>query len=167
MKVRKAAWILVFVLTSSMFLMARPASAAIDAYLKIPGVEGSAKGPWAGWIAIESVNFPPDAARDAASGMASGKRSHQPFVVVKETDVASPKLFQAAASGQHFPTVQVAYVNAEGQVTKRAELSDVMLATRKAGGSGRQMEEIQFTFQKIALQTKEGKTTATDDWLSK
>ena len=169
MKISRTAWVLVFVLTSSVFLAAQSASAAIDAYLKIPGVEGTAKGPWAGWIAVDSVNFSSEAVRDAASGLATGKRQHQPFVIMKETDAASPKLVQFCASGKHFASVQVAYVNAAGQVIKRAEMSDALILTaRRAGGSpGREMEEIQFTFQKITLQDGNGKTTATDDWLSR
>lgn len=167
MKISRIAWVLVFVLTSSVFWAAGTANAAVNAYLKIPGIEGpaTAKDQWAGWIPVESVTFTSEAARDAASGMASGKRQHQPFVITKQVDSASPKLFEAVSSGKHFATVQVAYVNARGQVIKRVEMSDVMLAVRKAGGS--QMEEVQFTFQKITLQDSNGKTTATDDWLSR
>lgn len=168
MKISRSAWMLALVIASSLFWAASPARAAIDAYMKIPGVEGTAKGEWAGWIPIESVTFTSEAARDAASGLASGKRVHQPFVITKQVDSASPKLFEAASHGGHFATVQVAYVNAEGQVIKRAELSDVMLQARKAGtGGGHEMEEIQFAFQKIVFQSKEGKTMATDDWVSK
>lgn len=172
MKVRRTAWVLVFVLASSVFLTARSANAAVDAYLKIDGIQGestTSKGQWAGWIAVESVSFPAEAVRDAASGMASGKRQHQPFVIMKQIDKASPLLVQACASGKHIPAMQVAYVNAAGQVIKRIEMTDaVILTTRKAGGSpGREMEEIQFTFQKITLQDKAGKTAATDDWLSR
>lgn len=170
MKNVRIAWVLVFVLASSVFLAAAaPANAAIDAYLKIPGVEGSAKGKWAGWIPVDSINFSMEAARSAsremATGQATGKRMHDPFVVMKHTDMASPKLFEAASSGKHFPTVQVAYVNAAGEVTKRVELTDAILTTRKAGGDPKnEIEEIQFTFQKIEFQAANGNKTAVDDW---
>jgi type VI protein secretion system component Hcp len=38
--------------------------------------------------------LPPAAAgRDAGTGAATGKRTHKPIIIKKETDAASPKLF--------------------------------------------------------------------------
>ncbi len=45
--------------------------------------------------------------RDAAAGMSAGKRMHKPLVITKEIDKASPKLFEACASGQHLKEVDV------------------------------------------------------------
>jgi type VI secretion system secreted protein Hcp len=143
-----------------------PASmAAMNAYLRIPGIDGeAADAAHARWIMISSVasgdlkaesalnigsqssgsgsgKVAPQA-MDANSGMASGKRQHQPFVIVKEVDKASPKLMQAASSGQHFTEVDV---DMDGSHYK---LSDVTLSVRKAGGS---TETVTLNYQQIEM----------------
>ena len=42
------------------------------------------------------------APRDAASGLATGRRMHKPFTITKEVDKASPLLMKACASGPAF-----------------------------------------------------------------
>lgn len=48
------------------------------------------------WMAPESVQT---STRDAASGMASGKRQHKPLTVTKELDKASPTMARASTTG--------------------------------------------------------------------
>jgi type VI secretion system secreted protein Hcp len=165
MKARRITWLTAFVLGTCLFAAAIPASAAVDAYLKIENgqqIKGTGRGQWDGWVPVSSVAYAVEAPRDAASGLASGKRQHQPITIRREVDSASPKLAQMCASGKHFATVDIAYVNARGEITKQIHLEDAMIgAVRKAGGN---QEELEFTFQKIELRNKEGKTVATDDW---
>ena len=155
-----------------------PASlAAVDAYLKIPGIDGeSTDAAHRNWIVVSSVTSgdlkseaaventqtigspssgsgagkvtmgsmkEPVQPRDAATGMASGKRMHQPFVIMKEVDKASPKLMEAASSGKHFTEVDV------DMGGNHYQLYDVMLSVRKAGGQP--MEALTFTYQKIEM----------------
>lgn len=166
--------------------------AAVDAYLKIEGIDGSSKDPGhANWIGVTRVaagDLNGDAAadreasapsvsevtahaatsgagagkvtetksasgtsataapRDMATGMASGKRMHKPFVIVKEMDAASPKLMQACASGKHFPSVVV------DMGGKQYTLYDVVIASdQKMAGGERPTESITLTYQKIEM----------------
>lgn len=157
MIVRRIALGLAFALSAILLVAAAPASAAINAYLKIDDakgqIKGSGQGKWAGWIPVD------DAAYDAASAQPVGKRMHTPVMIRRTVDSASPALMRACASGQHFPTVEIDYVRGD-EVIKKMVLTDVVLSS--GGGQG---EQIQFTFQKIELRNKQGGIMASDDWL--
>ncbi|MDE3109811.1 MAG: type VI secretion system tube protein Hcp [Acidobacteriota bacterium] len=85
-------------------------------------------------------------ARDMATGQASGKRMHKPLVITKEMDSASPKLYQACATGKHFPS---ALVETGG---KQYKLFDVVIASvQKSSGGERPMETITLNFTKIEV----------------
>ena len=176
MNVRRIALALAFAMSATLLVAAAPASAAINAYLKIEEVKGeqikgSGQGKWAGWIPVTDATYTDIAApRDAQSGMASGKRMHKPFTITKEVDSASPLLMKAVASGQHFATIEVDYVRGD-QVIKKMVLTDVMVtaahnnsAGQKSMGSAHATEQIEFTFQKIEMTAADGKTMAADDW---
>jgi len=42
---------------------------------------------------VRGFSFQTTAPRDVSTGLATGKRQHQPFSITNQTDVASPKLF--------------------------------------------------------------------------
>ena len=92
-------------------------------------------------------------AREASSGMATGKRMHKPFVITKEMDKASPLLKEAFTSGQHFAEVDVD-VAASGK-TMHYKLTDVFISAvsvaSMSSGGDRPMESISFTYQKIEM----------------
>jgi type VI secretion system secreted protein Hcp len=46
---------------------------------------------------------------DNASGLPSGKRKHNPVIVTREVDSASPKLFHACATGEVFSSALLAF----------------------------------------------------------
>ena len=89
--------------------------------------------------------------RDVASGQASGKRMHKPFVIMREMDKASPLLMKACASGEHFSAADVDLV--ENGRTVHYKMSDVLISSvSKASSSGeRPMESVSFTYQKIEM----------------
>ncbi len=133
--------------------------AAYDAYLKIEGLDGGSKDPaHMGWIAVARVasgNLSAEASsasgREMASGQASGKRMHKPFVIVKEIDQASPKLMQACTTGKHFSW---AVVDSAGVQYK---LYDVAIASvQKDNGGDRPMESVTLNYTKIEVLGKTG-----------
>lgn len=130
MNVRRIALGLAFAMSATLLVAAAPASAAINAYLKIEEVKGeqikgSGQGKWAGWIPVTDATYSDIAApRDAQSGMASGKRMHKPFTITKEVDSASPLLMKAVASGQHFATIEVDYVRGDQVIKNGAHRRD-------------------------------------------
>jgi len=145
-------------------LLAGPASAASDYLLEIDGINGeiTAAAP-AKSIEISSFSWGMSQAviapRDAASGMATGKRQHKPLSAVAETQpdaraaapaedsiktfslsVAEPGnetaayLAQMCASGQHIPRAVLTSRN------ERFELKDVIVTSCVVSGSQRRHE---------------------------
>ena len=80
---------------------------ALNAYLTLVGVksgkiEGSVtqKGRERS-IAVIATSHEISSPRDAASGMASGKRIHKPFVITKEIDKSTPKLLNVLVTNEN------------------------------------------------------------------
>ena len=72
---------------------------ALNAYLRLKGQkQGDIKGSVTqkgreGKISVIAANHDIASPHDAASGQATGRRVHQPFVITKEVDKSSPLLY--------------------------------------------------------------------------
>jgi type VI secretion system secreted protein Hcp len=141
-------------------LFADQAHAAIDAFLKIEGVDGESKSKdHKGWVVIESMSSPimrqvPD------SSASTQKRQHKPISVTKAVDKSSPILKKAASDGTHFPsaTLDVKDPKNPGQ-TQRYELVNVQITSYQvtsgaAADGGVPMETISLNFEKITYSTQ-------------
>jgi hypothetical protein len=117
-----------------------------SAHSKTAGGAGRGISSPTGASADRSVTSP----HDASSGMATGRRMHKPFVIMKEVDKASPILMQACASGQHLKEVDVALASKPGGFYR---LTDVIISSDQksasSGGGDSPMESLSFTYQKI------------------
>jgi type VI secretion system Hcp family effector len=89
--------------------------------------------------------------RDVATGQASGKRMHKPFVSKREIDKTSPLLMKACASGELFSAAEVDLV--ENGRTVHYKMSDVIISSvsKASGGGDRPMESVSFTYEKIEM----------------
>ena len=124
-----------------------------------------------------SFHYSVGSPRDAASGMATGRRTHQPVSFVKEWGAASPQLFTALTTNEVLKSVLFEFVktndNGEEYVFHTIKLSDarvidieqyVELATTQGPSTDTlPLEKISFTFQRIELENVDGKTSAIDD----
>ena len=124
--------------------------------------------------------------RDAATGQPSGKRQHSPAKIVKEWGAATPQIFQALVSNEALKEVKLEFykVNANGEeyVYYTVRLTNASVSairqytsdggvqassSAKQGSSSldlKELEEVSFTFQKIEVESKDGKTMSMDDW---
>lgn len=114
--------------------------------------------------------------RDVATGQASGKRQHKPIVITKEWGPASPQLFQACVTNEVLKSVVLNFsrTNASGEEEvyytiklTNATVSGIRQYTpdpQKSLGTV-PLEEVSFTFQKIEMESVDGKTVAMDDWM--
>lgn len=162
-------------------LASLPASAAVDAYMKIDGVK---QGPFKGegirngssqWIPIVAIEHAIESPRDAASGQASGKRQHKPIKITKETDASSPQLARAAAGREALREVVIEFVRrgpkGQEEVYQTVTLTNAVLSSierRRGGAAGKdthELEDVSFTYQKIEVTNAHGKVSAGDDWL--
>jgi len=144
--------------------------------------QGAIKGSWtmAGredTILVEAFNHQVSMPRDPQTGLASGKRRHEPMSVVKFYDKSSPLLYQALCTGEHFKDVTLKWyrIASTGQEEHyfTTLLEDAILvairpfmpnALDKETEQYGHMEECSFTYRRITWTFEDGGVTATDDW---
>jgi type VI secretion system secreted protein Hcp len=116
--------------------------------------------------------------RESGSGQATGRRTHQPVSFVKEWGAATPQLFQALCTNEVLKSVLFEFVrtndNGEEYVFHTIKLTNAQVneieqyveppptQSQETGP----LEKISFTFQRIELENRDGKTMAVDDWRS-
>lgn len=117
--------------------------------------------------------------RDAASGMSSGKRSHQPIILLKQFGASSPQFFQALTNNEVLKTVVIDFYknDASGMEVNyyTVTLTNVSVSGYKQFIGPLENEkfnpvnnilydEIKLVFQKIVVEDKISKTMTMDDW---
>lgn len=156
---------------------------ANEFYVTIKGAtQGTLKGQSGGRKNDEipgvAFSYGIESALDAATGLPTGKRQHKPVVFTKEWGVASPQLYQAAATNEVLTSVHFEFVaaNAAGLVGTNfiIELTNASISGFKGSVhrgeknspviDTRELERITLEFQKITITSLTGGTTATDDW---
>jgi type VI secretion system secreted protein Hcp len=142
------------------------------------GIEGEGATSKNGRIAGIRFFSETSSPRDAATGQASGRRQHKPILITKEWDAASPQLYKALVENEILDSVLFEFVktNAQGQEfvyhtikLTNANVSDIkayldLTDTTGDAYDAHELEDVSFTFQKIEIENKEGKTSAADDW---
>jgi type VI secretion system secreted protein Hcp len=125
---------------------------------------------------VHAWNCGIQAPRDAASGLASGKRQHSPLTITKETDLASPQLLNAKWKSELIATIDLNFLKKSSQGAEQpcftitltnATLAGYRRYTPKPRGKGlstHELEEISFTFQKIEISDVSGGKSSQDDW---
>jgi type VI secretion system secreted protein Hcp len=157
---------------------------AHEAYMTIEGVkQGKFKGEsmrkdHKDKVAVLGFEYEVTSPRDVASGQASGKRQHKPVRIIKEWGAASPQLFQAVTSNEVLKSVLFEFIRTtpEGKedIYYTVKLTNATVCQQRlfSGQDAKheektatgELEEISFTFQKIDVESKWGKTAASDDW---
>ena len=151
-------------------------------------IEGTKQGRFKGErgkgdkIAGLAFHYDVKSPRDAATGMASGKRQHGAITFTKAVDSSSPQIFQAlignevlksvlfefrgtSADGQEMIFYQMTLTNASiSEVEQYAGMSGTAEARQSGASDGSPLEDVSLTFQKIEVQSQVGKTMAVDDW---
>lgn len=114
--------------------------------------------------------------RDVAGGARAGRRSHQPVVLRRPVDAATPQFLHAACSGETLKTVLCEFPHRPGdggeEVAFTVKLEGAVVSAHRIvradgadGGAGTGLvEEIEFAFQRIEWEHKPGRTLASDSW---
>ena len=116
---------------------------------------------------------------DAASGLPTGKRQHQPFRVVKLLNRGSPRLVEALATNERLTYVRfdVWAPNLTGKESRLLtyELHIARLISVRPWMPNKSdaatvtyapAEEIAFVYQSITVTFEDGGVTFTDDWVA-
>lgn len=111
-------------------------------------------------------------AREAGSGMATGRRQYQPLLIRKRIDKASPLLMKALTNNENVTEARFGFYrpNPTGDGTDERfyeiRLRNARVASVKIvqDGNGAPMEEITFVFQSISWTYTNGGVTHEDTW---
>lgn len=154
------------------------------AYLKCVGQkQGAFEGPvtdkgFEKSVEVDAADHAIVSPRDAASGQATGKRQHKPFLITKAVDKTTPLFYNALVTNEILTSCTIRFVRPSNTGTadnyytvKLTNASITSLDFTKGdvrGAAGRlgEYEQIGFTYQKIEWTITAGGITAQDDWES-
>ena len=163
---------------------------ALNAYLRLVGEKsGEIRGSVTqkgreGKILVIAASHEVTSPRDAASGQATGKRQHLPFVITKPVDRASVPLHQVQTANEslrewelQFWTPQLKASTGTGAevqyfTVKLTNASIASIAMQMPNTTSPELarletfEEIAFTYQAIEWTWTDGASVASDDWES-
>lgn len=126
-----------------------------------------------GMITVSNFSHEVSSPRDAASGMATGRRQHSPLKIVKAIDKTSPLLYNALTTNEVLTNVTLTFT--QGGAVKAgapAPVYSIVLTNASISGivqtvdesTGLPYEEISLTYQKIEWRWHEGNVTSQDSW---
>jgi type VI secretion system secreted protein Hcp len=166
-------------------------SMALNAYLSLSGQkQGQIKGSVTqkgreGKIMVIAAEHEVLWLRDVASGTATGKRQHKPFVITKEIDISSPRLYTALAGNETFTDWELQFWAPKVGSTAAAAGVEVMRYTVRLTNAAIcdirfhmlnnknpelaryvEYEEVAFAYQKIEWTWVPTALSASDSWLS-
>lgn len=134
---------------------------AFDAFLKIDGIPGdSTDAAHQGWIEILSyrhgIEQPTSRSQSAGGARSSERANHDPFVIVKELDIATCLLERNVCNGANIPTITLELCRATGSKQKymQYKLTDsIVTFVRPRGDCAADgqlpSEEVGFSYSKI------------------
>lgn len=133
-----------------------------DAFCKVDGVPSESKDDkHSDWIEIlsfsHSIAQQRSATKSSAGGATTGRCDHGEFVIVKQLDKASPKLYEYCSSGKHIKEVVVELWRASGDKKQKYmefKMEEVLISSVSPGGSAQggddiPSEEVRFDYGKI------------------
>ena len=128
-------------------------------------------------ILVQEFNHEVSIPRDLQTGLATGKRIHHPFTIVKEMDKATPLLYQACCSGEHMKKVELKFYRISAKGTEEhyftTTLTDAIIVSMKpykpncldaATAKWPDLEEVAFTYRAISWRHETDKKESQDDW---
>jgi type VI secretion system secreted protein Hcp len=138
--------------------------AAVDYFLKLDGIDGETKQKGhEKEIELESWSFGETNAGtfSAGGGGGAGKVSMQDFHFVMHVNKASPKLFEACATGKHIPKAKLTCRKAgeTQQEFLKVSFTDLLVSSYQTGGSAGSSvvptDQISLNFAKIEIEYAE------------
>jgi type VI secretion system secreted protein Hcp len=147
------------VYTAVLLCASLSASAAVDMFLKIEGIDGEASSiGHEGSIDILSWSWGASNPSSVSSGGAgSGKVSMQDFHFTKYIDKSSPNLFLKTCDGQPIPSLSftIFHRSVDGETPYLTiQLEEVFVSSTTSGGSSSEdkpLEQVSFTYSKIVM----------------
>ena len=142
---------------------------AVDYFLQIVGIEGESRdAKHKGWLDVASWSWgeshPEPPVHGGGGG--AGKVQMQDFTFMTQTSKASPKLFLACASGQHFKEAKLVGRKAgkEQQEFLTWTFSDILVSSFQTSASSElPMESVSLNFSKVKVEYRPQKADGSLD----
>ncbi|MFR0716264.1 Hcp family type VI secretion system effector [Pseudomonas putida] len=128
-------------------------------------------------ILVQEIKHLISVPTDPQSGQPSGQRVHKPFTFTSSLNKATPLMYQALASGEMLPTVEINWyrTSVEGKqehffTTKLEDATIVEISTvlphaqRSENADFTQLIEVSMAYRKIAWSHVTAGTEGADDW---
>jgi type VI secretion system secreted protein Hcp len=146
-----------------------PSSGALNAYLKLQGqVQGDIEGSVTqagreGQIMVIATSHSVSSPRDAASGLPTGKRQHQPFRITKEIDRSTPLLMNALVNNEKLTQFELRYWQLHDAYI--VSIQQEMLNNKYPENMQfKEREHISFVYRAIEWVYEDGGITSSDEW---
>lgn len=128
-------------------------------------------------ILVQEIKHLISVPTDPQSGQPSGQRVHKPFTFTSSLNKATPLMYQALASGEMLPTVEINWyrTSVEGKqehffTTKLEDATIVEISTvlphaqRSENADFTQLIKVSMAYRKIAWSHVTAGTEGADDW---
>ena len=133
---------------------------AIDAYLKIEGINGESEDDkHRNWIEVSNVLYavhqPRAEVLSTAGGHTNARAELYPISFKKLADISSPVLLQTCAAGKTIPKAVFEFMRADGNGTPipyfKIEIENLLIAnvTPDSGDGGVIQEQVQLAYAKV------------------
>jgi type VI secretion system secreted protein Hcp len=125
-----------------------------NTFLKLDGIKGESTDKiHKGEIEIDGFSLSAQGSIQASSGGGGAGKTIQSFQITKKLDKASPLLFQAVATGQHFKDAVLSFTRKAGgkeQTYLKFEFQGILISGVQDGASDKASaaEQVSFAFQK-------------------
>ena len=117
-----------------------------------------------GRIPVLSLRHQVTAPHDAATGIATGKRIHQPLTISKAVDKSTPMLYAALTTNETLPKVTIKwYRGSENYFITELTNATINSIEVKPGTPGGLVEEVSFSYQRISWTSLPDNHQAMDD----
>ncbi|MBN1818828.1 MAG: Hcp family type VI secretion system effector [Sedimentisphaerales bacterium] len=181
MSTRQTKGIFLFLLIAA--ILSQPSRSALNAYLTLQGemqgdIEGSVtQAGREGQIMVIATSHSVTSPRDAASGLPTGKRQHQPFRITKEIDRSTPLLMNALVNNEKLTQFELRYwqPSATGKEVQYytvilhdayiVSIQQEMLNNKYPENmQHKEREHVSFMYRAIEWVYEDGGIAAGDDW---
>jgi type VI secretion system Hcp family effector len=118
---------------------------------------------------MAAVNAGTSARGAGGASRAAMRRTNDPVVIVRRMDETASFFVKAAASGETLTSVVFEFtrnVDSRTEVFQTVRLTNAIVSSVREinGNGGRPMQEVSFTFEKIAYENKAGAAAAPSSW---
>ncbi|MFY9268866.1 MAG: Hcp family type VI secretion system effector [Candidatus Manganitrophaceae bacterium] len=130
-----------------------------------------------GTILVQAFDHAVKIPSDPQTGLATGKRVHGAYTIIKEYDKSSPLLYQALCTGEHMKFIEIKLYRISKTGTEEhyftTRFEDAVIVSispsmpnclDKSMASFGHMEEVSFTYRKAIWRHEVDKKEAQDDW---